>query len=70
MRFKITISPTSGQLYLPTFLREQGFEGELEALGDSATIIVLRNGATAEQIRRSLRHLQEEMDEETQEEKP
>lgn len=67
-RKKVNVSK-AGYIYLPKELRDEGYEGQLEALPNHFTITIFKPGSTLKQRRDSLRlvirDLELQMDEKT-----
>ena len=53
MRIKLKVQK-SGQVYFPDELRNEGYDGELEALPNHFSLVIPRPGATLREIKRSL----------------
>ena len=53
MRFKLKVQK-SGQVYFPDELRNEGYDGELDAFPNHFSLVIVRPGATLQEVKGSL----------------
>lgn len=70
-RLRMTVQPT-GHTFLPTSVKDAGFEGELDVLPNHYTVLLIRPGATTREVLQSLQahtqHLNMVLEDEDQKE--
>lgn len=54
MRITIKINPKTGVVYLPKYVVQGGFKGEVDVFGAGAVIVIAHPGADVSLIRESL----------------
>jgi hypothetical protein len=54
MRIKIKINPKTGVVYLPKYMLEDGFRGEVDAFGAGSVIVLTHPDADVSVIRKSI----------------
>jgi len=54
MRIKIKINPKTGVVYLPKYMLEDGFSGEVDAFGVGSVIVIAHPDADVSVIRESI----------------
>ena len=62
MKTKIKVNGNTGVLYMPKDLLDDGFKGEMDALINSMTFIIIHPGANLEKVKKSLQILIEDID--------
>lgn len=54
MRTKIRVNPSTGVLYMPKDLLDDGFKGEMDALTNAMTFIIVHPEANLHRVKESL----------------
>lgn len=54
MRTKIKVNPKTGVFYVPKDLLDDGFRGEMNALGNAMTFTIIHPQADLEKVKESL----------------
>jgi len=54
MRIKVKINPKTGVVYLPRYVVEDGFEGEVDVYGAGSVIVISHPSADMEAIKESI----------------
>ena len=61
MRIKLKVHEKSGQAYFPDELRNEGYVGELDALPNHFSLVIIRPGSTLQEVKRSLEIISQDL---------